>query len=142
MLSVRVGKIPPWEGGKRFVKCVSPFSPLCTFIGHSVYVTKLQCRAFFQTPQESAIEFMHALYTDGFLSSPAPPEEQARYPTMLDLCLAKQMERIQRLGPAKGSTQQLAAVATHSVSDERLAKIRDSGIATMVIGAADDRVHT
>ena len=99
---------------------------------------------------------MHALFSDEFLARPPPPNSPPEQRTMLDVCiyayfvkvathsfqhcLAKHLDRVRRYGKPKGQLHQIAAVATHSISDDRLSAIRTAGVGTMVIGAGGDKV--
>lgn len=115
-LRIFAGKIPPFAGGLQFV------------------------RGFFCDPNVAVVELLHVLFSDEFLASPAPESARSLHPTMKEYCLAKQIARGRKFGKPAGQAQQIAAVATHSVSDERLKQIRKARIPCMVIGAGGDKV--
>ncbi|KAI9250554.1 Alpha/Beta hydrolase protein [Phascolomyces articulosus] len=98
---------------------------------------------FYNDPRDKLITAMELVYPQKWLSQkPENPSKAAEYDTNLEMASANFISHVRRsrLQPLHGNLAQAVACLTHSVSDQRLLKIKSSGLPVLVITGTWDNL--
>lgn len=107
-------------------------------------VTTLSRLAFIREPKDKIGHAITLVFPDEWLKSKPEEERHMEFATNKDMAVANFLARIERTRPQplKGNIGQTAAALRHYVSDERLKKIKDSGLPVIVLtGTWDNLVN-